>query len=406
MRPITASLILLLGCSDPATPREPGSSPEPAPPVPGAPGQDVSLASIRERSGCAFESTDELCAALREHYLSAERAWVSESCTLGEPRLSDGPFAEVRTVGVREGQGPDRATTQLVLAARVGRAWFPIHLFHPTVDGELPGERVEWEVLDGGAYLMWEDEEGAHRRSESHGYGETQRTIAAVDRGVPMIAARATIEFWRKDGDSSLRETRSWERSGTTLRIGPTEVEREGAASDSGRPRREAHVRRLDATDQCLSFCAFTPVVRAVAPRTPPSDPESVAARERARAAIARGTFRDLPGASAAAAPNAPVATLEIHEQLGEACGGGGCTVALRFRTIEGAMPEEGVHYFRHERGNQTGCDPRTLPEGGGSTFVQVAPVTSGAAIGCGFSGYDGTARKDWVVLRVLEARP
>ena len=414
MRGWPASLLVLVCCSEPSTPRHAANSvPEPDPPVAGevagreqAAAPDVPFAAIRERSGCAFESTDALCAAFREHYRSAERGWVSEQCTFGEPRVSRGAFAEVRTIEVREGQSPEEATTQAVLATRVGNAWFPMHVFHPTTEGEIPGNRVEWDVLDGGTFVVWEEEQGASRRGESHGYGETERTIAAVDRGVPMIAARATIEWWRRDGDSSLRETRSWERDGSTIRLGATELQREGSGgSSSGRPQREAETRRLDVPDGWLSFCGFTPVVRAVAPSTPSSDPESVAARERARAAVSRGTFRDLRGAAAAAVRNAPVATLEIYETLGSGCGGGGCTTAVRYRTIEGPMPEQGVDYFTQERGSQVGCDPASMPEAGETTFVQVAPAVSREAIGCGFSGFDGTHRRYWVVLRVLEAR-
>lgn len=451
MRTLPIAALLLVSCGAPASTDPPPGERAPAPPREGAPVAEAAaaepFASIGERSGCAFESLDALCEGFREHYLSASPGWVSDGCGLGEPRVSSGPFAEVREVGIRVGHEPiegdarverpllggtvreppgREATTQVVLAARVGRAWFPIRVFHPSTDGEIPGDRVEWELDESGATLTWTDEEGASRRGDPSGYGQTERTIAAVQRGVPMIAAQATIERWRSDVDlecaracnqapsapphpecdrrcaSSVRATRSWARTGDTVRIGATQVQREGAhgAGASDVHLEEAETRRLDASDAWMSFCGFVPVVRAVATSALPADPESVAARERARAILQRGTWRDVPGARGATHPDAPRSAIEIDEQLGSACGGGGCTIGLRFRTIEGSMPERGVHYFANERGNQVGCDAAALPEPGASTIVEVAPAISREAIGCGFGGYDGTSQRYWVIVR------
>ena len=453
MRSSFLVVLLLAACGAPApTPRTEGAAPatvrEETPPAEPVAAPAEPLASVRARSSCAFESLEALCEGLREHYLSASPGWVSDGCALGEPRTSTGPFAEVRLVGLRVGydriEGDARTlrplltgtvreptagqgVTQLVLAARVGHAWFPIHLFHPSTEGEIPGHEVEWSLDDAGAFLTWTDHEGASREVDPTGYGEVERTIAGVVRGVPMIAARATLERWRGELDlacaracnqapspppppacsrqcaSTVRATRSWERAGDTVTIGATELQRDGHAQvASPGPAEEAETRRLDAPEDWLSFCAFMPVVRAVA--TPAAaDADSVAARDRARALVQRGAFRELSGARAAAVPGAPRATIELSERGGSACGGGGCSTAVRVRTIEGSMPEQGIGYFANERGNQVGCDPAALPDAGGSTIVEVAPAISREAIGCGFAGYDGTAQRYWVIVRVLE---
>jgi hypothetical protein len=408
---------------------------------------------VSERSGCAFASVEALCDSFREHHLSGGTTWVSDGCAPVEQRSSRGAFAEVRTIAIRVGHdrveddvarveralfaGTVRepaglpATTQVLVIARIGHAWFPIVGFHPEMEGEIPGDRLAWELEETGATLSWTEERGATRRSEPSGYGETERTIAVVYEGVPKIAASATVERWRNDLDyacvrtcadapgapprsecearcrSSARRTRTWERSGNTVRIGATVVTREGPpiAGDDA-PAQSAETKRLDTEDGWLGFCAFTPVVRAVAPAALPDDPESVAARARALEAIRRGRFRALRGASAAAEPGAPRATIEIFATGGGGCGGGGCSMQVDFRTIEGAMPTEGVGYFYPTRGGRVGCDPRALPEAGGmsqSTIVEVAPAMERADIGCGFSGFDGTTRRYWVIVRVLE---
>lgn len=457
MRTTWIAALLLAGCGAadsppplpvPSSPTAPSPTPtaSEAAPVEATPIEP--LASVRARSSCAFESVEALCEGLREHYLSASPGWVSDGCALGEPRTSTGPFAEVRLVGLRVGydriEGDARAlrplltgtvrepaaaqgVTQLVLAARVGHAWFPIHLFHPSTEGEIPGHEVEWSLDDAGAFLTWTDHEGASRDADPTGHGETERTLAGVVRGVPMIAARATLERWRGELDlacaracnqapspppppgcsrqcaSTVRATRSWERAGDAVRIGATELQREGLAQvASSGPAEDAETRRLDAPDDWLSFCAFMPVVRAVAAPAA-ADAESVAARDRARALVQRGAFRELTGARAAAVPGAPRATIELSERGGSACGGGGCSTAVRVRTIEGSMPEQGIGYFANERGNQVGCDPAALPDPGAATIVEVAPAISREAIGCGFAGYDGTAQRYWVIVRVLE---
>ncbi|MDQ3034695.1 MAG: hypothetical protein M3Y87_19955 [Myxococcota bacterium] len=448
MRASLIAALLLASCGEPAaTPAappaaEPSAVPAEAPPA-------ASLASIRERSGCAFESPEALCDGAREHYASSG-GWVSDGCAIGDRRTSIGPFAEVQLIGLRHGHEriesdvrverpllggsvreppSEDATTHVVLAARIGDAWFPLRLFHPPSAGEIPGDAVEWSLDETGSFVTWTIEEGASRRDDPSGYGETTRTLAAVHRGVPMIAAQATIERWRSNVDlecsracyrspspppgdecsrrcaSSVRATRSWQRDGDTVRVGATEVQRAGRTEGAiDMPVEEAAARRLDVPDEWMGFCAFMPVVRAVAPASPPTDAASIAARERALASVQRGSFRSLRGARTNVAPGAPRAMLEIYERGGTGCGGGGCTTAIRFRTIEGSMPEQGVDYFANERGNQVGCDDASLPDAGGSTIVEVAPAISREAIGCGLSGYDGTTRRYWVITRVLDA--
>jgi hypothetical protein len=75
------------------------------------------------------------------------------------------------------------------------------------------------------------------------------------------------------------------------------------------------------------------------------------------------------------------------------------------YRTLEGPFPEEGVHYFevaQRER-EPIGCAPEAMPSGLGPTLIEVAPFADGDALACGFSGWDGTAERHWVILRVLQ---
>jgi hypothetical protein len=148
-------------------------------------------------------------------------------------------------------------------------------------------------------------------------------------------------------------------------------------------------------------------VVLATPLATPRTDADSVAARERARSLVAGGTFREVPGAAAAAEPDAARSLVVIDRRLGGACGGGACTVDIEYRTVDGTMPEEGLAFVEAERGPAAGCDPAILPtDGGPATLVEVAPARSRDAFGCGFVGWDGERERDYVVLRVLGLGP
>lgn len=460
---MTRTLLLLLAltlvsCSRrPPPPRpaadavvaHPGRDEPVAPALATPPPDALSLDAVRARSGCVFESRKALCDGFRENFRSTGTGWVSDGCAWSAPRTSSGPFAEVVLVGIRVGYNQpasdasverplldgavrepassEPGSTQLLLATRVGRAWFPIKMFSPR-QGTARADAVDWALDDSGVYLTWSDHTGSLQHDEPDGYGESQREIAVVDRGVPMLAAQATIERWRSEVDlacsrtchgapnpppdqgcsrrcaSRVQETRSWERTGATLRVGATVVERRGPAAD----RLEVHpepalTRRLDVDDHWLPFCAFMPVVRAVPQLALPSDDASVAARAGALAVLRTGSFRALDGVAAAVAPDAPRSTLQIDSTGGGGCGGGGCTRTVRYRTLAGTLPEQGVDYFEYERGTRVGCDRATLPQGDGPTYVEVALASAGAAIGCGFSGFDGTTRRQWVVTRVFE---
>jgi hypothetical protein len=444
----TFALVLVLGaCGETAAPAPP-SAPQPPTATPVASAPSVPLAEVRGRSSCAFESIDALCTGLREHYGSSDDAWVSDGCAQGPRRTSSGAFAEALLLAIHEGSGPpteerverpllggtvreppsEESTAHVVLAARLGEAWFPIHLFHP-IHGDVDPDALEWSVDDGGASLTWTDEEAGSRRDDPYGYGRVERRIAVADHGVPILAASETIETWRSDVGldctracnaeptpppypgcerrcaSRVRATRTWERVGNEIRIGATAVERAGPAADAMDVTSEAaEVVRLEDADPQMRFCAFVPRPRALPRASPRTDPESTALLERARARIAAGSARELRGALATARRDEPRSIVAIDGQMGMACGGGGCTVALRYRTLEGALPEEGVHYFVAERGTRVGCDDDLFPEPGEPpTLVEVAPATSRDAIGCGFGGWDGTAERHWVIVRVME---
>jgi len=401
-----------------------------------------------DESGCAFESLDALCDGLREHYRSSGQAWASESCALSAPQRTSGPSAEARLVGVRVGYGPVEtdarvehpvlggtvreppnadATTQVVLGARVGQSWFPIHIYHPTTEGERPGHQVEWSLSAGGAHLTFTDEHGAERREEPNARGHSERTLVTVRRGVPEIAARATIERWRSATDRACRracdplrstpvrrrecvescrtvrtETRSWTVTGDTVEMGATQVAQTGReGSVPGEPRHhEAQTRRLGGSHEGMRFCAFMPVARALPPQAAREVVPEVTA---ARARISRGSFRALSAVDAVLLPDAARSMVELSEGGSSSCGGGACTIGVRVRTIEGDMPERGVGYVVVSSGPQVDCDHGTLPSDGGSTIVEVAPARPGATVGCGFTGWDGEARRSWVVTRVLE---
>ncbi len=420
-----------------------------APPASPAAAPTAAGSGARPDSPCALPSREALCQALREHYLSSGNGWVADGCAWGETRTTSGPFAEVGIVAVREGYGtPDggarvdrplldgsvrepagatETTTHLLLAARVGTFWFPLQMFFPRARRirDLP---VEWSVEEGGAYVVWSDVSSESSRGEPDGYGEVTRQIAVVDHGVPKLAARAAVDHWVSRADlactracntapnppaypgceqrcaSGTRATRTWERTGATLRVGATVVDSGDAAVGEGDVEREpAFVRRLDVADHWLDFCAFVPVVHAVAPTTPPADSASVAARAAGLAALRSRRLRALHGAAALVEPGAPRATLEVFATQGGGCGGGGCTTGVSFRTLRGEMPEHGVDYFAQERGARVGCDDATLPSEGSTSYVEVAPARGAQGVGCGFSGFDGTTRRYWVVTGVFE---
>jgi hypothetical protein len=402
------------------------------------------IATIRERSGCALETLDEMCAGLREHAGSRDETWTSGECALGPRQTSDGPFAEALLIGIRAGyEHVDRdavrverpllggtvtepagheGQTLVLLTARVGLAWFPIALFHPDVGDDE--DAIQWTLDPSGSSLTWDEERGRSTRELPHGYGQVARTIAVVDRGVPLIAAQATIERWRGEVDlacsrachaapsppvdcthvcsSRVRTTRSWTVHGDVVEIGATEVERTGDHADAMEVTLDgAETALLSAADPGMRFCAFMPVVHA-APRTASrTDPESILALERAHAFLSAGTFRDVHGASRAAQPSSARAIVAIDRSMGSACGGGACTTVLDYRTLEGAMPEVGMSYFASDRGGRVGCDPSALPTTE-PTLLEVAPAISRDAIDCGFVGWDGGAEQYWVIVRVL----
>lgn len=412
-----------------------------------------SLDEVRARSSCAFESLDALCEGLRENFASSEQAWASDDCARGPRRTSSGPFAEALLVGIRNGYeratGAPRAdhallggavhepagregSTQILLVARVGSAWFPIVLFEP-MQNDAAIDGLEWSLASDGLTLEWTDAQGSAQGEEPSSYGNVERSIAVVDRGVPILAAEAAVEVWRGDVDlactracngapspppypgceqrcaSRARATRTWTRTGTTLEIGATRIERTGAHADAiEMETAAAQTLHLDAADPAMLFCAFQPVEHATPLAAPRTDADSLAARERAHALIASGAFHEVPGAIAAAQPGASRSIVAIDQQLGGGCGGGGCTLGLDYRTVEGTMPERGLTYFEQERGVRVGCDDAALPEpgAGGPTLVEVAPAISREAIGCGFTGWDGAHERHWVIVRVLGAAP
>src|SRR5688500_3787230 len=135
---VLMATLSIAACSESAparTTREPSppvQPPDPAPPrTVEAPLRAEPFASVRERSGCAFDAQELLCDALREHFHSRE--WVGQDCAYTDWRTTRGPFAEAGLVGVQVGDGPpagESGSTHVLLAARIGHAWFPIHLAH------------------------------------------------------------------------------------------------------------------------------------------------------------------------------------------------------------------------------------------------------------------------------------
>ena len=397
-----------------------------------------------------MRSLSELCAGLREHYASFDGAWASDDCAIGPRRQTRGAFAEVLLMGVHAGHDRpagdarvertmlgatlhdpvvDDFAAHVLLAARIGEAWFPLHLFEPLIRaGDVTPEQFTWQLDEDGARIEWTDQEGSGSRADHDGYGRVERTLAVVSAGIPLIAAQATVERWRSEVELSCARdcntapnpppypgcqercasraaaTRTWERSGDTLRIGASVAERSGPrADDIELTVEEARTVRLDHPDPNMGFCAFIPVVHARPREAPRTDPESVALLAHARTLAASHAGHDVAGARAAADLEAPHSIVAIDAQLGGGCGGGGCTIAVRHRTLEGLFPEQGVHFFQRERGTQAGCDPAVLPEGSAPTLLEVAPARADASLGCGFSGWDGSDERTWVVLRVLE---
>ncbi len=439
-----------------------GSEPVAAPPAPTTPAPEPALAPATapgaggwgrpgtEACACAFASLDALCASLRESYTAYSASWVSEGCGRGRRQTSSGAFAEVLAVAVRVGYDQPEdgtlverpllettvrepasagsATPYYVLAARVGERWFPLELDAGSTDDASSGVPFEWSLDPSGDLVTWTSTEGGGDRTDPTGYGRVERTVVGVDQGTPKIVAQAVVESWRSDVDlpctracntgptpppypgcerrcaTITRTTRAWERRGAAFVIGATEVRVEGRPGDASPydPARPEETKRLDAPDEWLGVCGFTPIVHAVAPAELPSDPEFVAARERAAEAMRHGRWASVAGARAAAGGAERNAVVEIYGNSGSGCGGGGCTAGVQLRTIDGSMPEQGVSYFYADDDRGPGCDPRTLPTGEGSTFVEVAPVASDDSIRCGFTGYDGTTRRSWVVLRVF----
>jgi len=416
---------------------------------PAAPAPAMPFVQVRARSSCAFESLDALCGGFREHLGSFDGAWTSAECAVGAPRTSPGGFAEARLVAIHSGSGrpadadwverpllgatvrdprTDEVTTNVLLIARVGLAWFPIHLFAAVRGADVEPSRLHWQLSEDGGSLEWTDEPWAADRDDPHSYGRVGRTLAVVDRGVPVIAAQAQIEIWRSELDlacsracnaeasapqfpgcerrctSRARATRSWERVGDEIRVGATSVERTGDRSDAIEIESEEAltVRLADASPDML-FCAFVPVVHALPRSVPRTDPDATALLDRAHALLAQGRGRVLPGALALTDPDGPRSLVAIDGQLGTGCGGGGCTTAIDHRTLEGPFPEEGVSFFAFERGPQTGCDGAILPSGASPSVVVVAPVSTREGLGCGFAGWDGTAERRWIVVQVLD---
>lgn len=454
--------IVVAGCGQ-GSPARPGPSDDPhstraagRPGEASSPAGDPHPARAAGRPGeapssCAFESLDALCASFREHYLSASPGWVSEGCGRGGRRTSSGAFAEALVLAVRVGyelpadatlverpllesmvREPSSAGSEapkLVLAARIGTRWFPITV-QSGRSGAHPDVPFEWSLDASGDLITWTSVDGSADPVDPSGYGRVERAVAGVDRGRPMLVAEATVESWRTEVDlpctracnqepspppypgcdrrcaTTTRTTRSWQRRGATIVIGATETHLEGrpvpGGLDPSEPPAVAETKRLDAPGEWGQMCGFAPVVRAVAPATLPSDPASVAARERAHEILRHGRWADVAGARAAAAGARRNAILEIFGSTGGGCGGGGCSEGIEYRTIEGSMPEQGVGYFYPDANRGAGCDPRTLPPAGRSTFVEVAPVATDDSVSCGLGGFDGTRRRTWVVLRVF----
>lgn len=343
MRTITlVGAIMLVGCgheqSTSAAPTTTSNAPRPA--------TDTPPAQSDAPSTCAFASLDALCAGFRDHHRSSGTGWVSDECAYTSRRTSNGAFAEVVVVGVHVGsEATGTPAVQLMLAARIGARWFPLWLF---AGGER-APRFTWTL----------DADGAFVRSTKAAGDRVEHLAFGSRGGVPLIATNVSV------------------------------------AADDAAP-------AVGAPETWLSVCGFTPVVRAIARASAPTDEASLAAIARAQARLERGRFVDVAGARGAATPNAPRTVIEVFETSGSACGGGGCTTGIRTRTIEGSMPEEGMHYFRYEHGTQAGCHRDTLPEAGASTLLEVAPARPDASVGCGFSGFDGDARVTWVVTRVF----
>lgn len=445
------SLLVSAGCGSEGAPPSAASTVTPARAVatvePAA--RPLSLAEVRTRSTCAFDSIQSLCDAFREHLGSSDDAWTSERCALGPATTRDGPFAEARLVAIHSGRGAaadapiaersllgsvlrgradDDVTTNVLLAARVGEAWFPIHLYEPRLrEPDVEPGLFAWQLDDEGRALEWTDTPPASRRDDPYGWGEVVRTLAVVDHGVPVEAVRATLERWHSDVDlactracntepsppaypgcelrcaSRARATRSWERAHDEVRLGATTIERTGAHADALELETEAArtVRLAEASPDML-FCAFVPVVHARPRETPRTDADSLARLERAHAILAVGGGHAVPGLDTIVAADAPRSIVVIDATEGTSCGGGGCATALSHRTLEGPFPEEGVQHFAFDRGPRAGCEAGVLP-GETPTLVVVAPVPPDAPIGCGFSGWDGARERRWVVTRVLE---
>lgn len=356
MRALCLALVLA-GCGSaesaaPAPRPTPTPAPAPGPPPAQAPAEEPPAADVAE-SSCAFDSLEALCEGFREHHLSSG-GWVSEGCGYGARARGEGGFAEVLSVAVRVGH-----------EGVAGRRLVEAPLLEGTV--RVP-ERAEGSTslvvaarIGARWFPLWSYGEGSGRFTldardrVTFTRGDSERHVFAAHAGVPLVAARADVASapGASEGD--------W-----------------------------------------LAVCGFARVVRAVTPTALPDHPDAEAARARARATLARGRWRTVSGAEAFAVRGAPRATIEIYEAQGGACGGGGCTVSARFRTIEGLMPEDGVYYFFADRAPYTACPPmRALTvTAGTSVFFEVAPATVGATHACGFGGFDGTARKSWVIVR------
>lgn len=98
---------------------------------------------------------------------------------------------------------------------------------------------------------------------------------------------------------------------------------------------------------------------------------------------------------------------MQVRQEGGGACGGGGCTQGITIRNVRGALPSQNLSYYYSDRpGANPGCH--------GTNFaalfsqwreVEIAPIAGGAEHrpSCGFGVMVGTQMQYWVMVRIRE---
>lgn len=125
-----------------------------------------------------------------------------------------------------------------------------------------------------------------------------------------------------------------------------------------------------------------------------------------AMAAAQAQAWRIVPSAARFARAGAAEVTLEIHQQGGGACGGGGCTSGVEIRNVRGALPSRSLsyYYYSDRPGANPGCLGPTMADlfsDWSEAVIAPAAGTEADRPSCGLGFLVGSDMHYWVILRV-----